>query len=105
MHRLLAGPALAVDRGTRHRLGQPGRKHGGASDVERLVADLRDAAGDDVVDDAASRPLRSTSAEITSASSETGWVSDSAPPLLPRPEAVRMTSTITASAMRASCEC
>ena len=50
VQRLLGGAALAVDRRRRHRLGPPGREHRVASDVERLLADLGDAAHDDVVD-------------------------------------------------------
>ena len=48
---LLAGSALAIDRGGRHGLGPAGGQHRVAPDVERLLADLHDAAHDDVVDD------------------------------------------------------
>ena len=47
---LLARAALAVDGGGRHRLGEPGGQDGAAADVERLLADLHDAAHDHVVD-------------------------------------------------------
>ena len=40
VQRLLAGAALAVDGGRRHRLGPARREHGVATDVERLLADL-----------------------------------------------------------------
>jgi hypothetical protein len=48
--RLLGRAALAIDRGGRHGLGEPGRQHGVAADVEALVPDLHDAAHDHVVD-------------------------------------------------------
>ena len=48
---LLGGAALAVDGGGRHRLGPSGGQHRVATDVERLLAHLHDAAGDDVVDE------------------------------------------------------
>ena len=47
---LLGGAALAVDGGGGHRLGPAGGQHGVAADVERLLADLHDAAHDHVVD-------------------------------------------------------
>ena len=47
---LLAGPALGVDRGGRRGLGEPGAEPRGATDVERLLADLADAPGDDLAD-------------------------------------------------------
>ena len=50
VHRLLRGAALAVDGGGGHRLGPPGRQHGVAADVERLLGHLHDAAHDHVVD-------------------------------------------------------
>jgi hypothetical protein len=49
--RLLAGTALPVDGHPRYRLRPAGREHGIAGDVEGLLADLADAAPDDVVDD------------------------------------------------------
>ena len=48
--RLLGRAALAVDGGGGHRLGPAGGEHGVAADVERLGADLHDAAHDHVVD-------------------------------------------------------
>ena len=50
VQRLLAGAALPVERGAGHRLGPAGGEHGVAADVPRLLADLGDAAPDDVVD-------------------------------------------------------
>ena len=50
VQRLLGRAALAVDGRGRHRLGPAGREHRAASDVEGLLADLGDAAHDDVVD-------------------------------------------------------
>ena len=47
--RLLARPALPVDRRGRHRLRKPGREHGVARDVQRLLTALRHAAADHVV--------------------------------------------------------
>ena len=47
---LLARPALRVDRRGRRRQRQPGRQPGGAGDVEALLADLADAAADDLAD-------------------------------------------------------
>jgi hypothetical protein len=49
-HRLLAGSALPVDGGCGCRDRQPGLKPGVARDVVGLLADLRDGAGDDVLD-------------------------------------------------------
>ena len=51
VQRLLGRPALPVDRRAGHRVGEPGRERGVAADVERLVADLHDAAHDHVVDE------------------------------------------------------
>ena len=50
VHRLLRGPALAVDRRGGHRLGPAGGEDGVAADVERLLGHLHDAAHDHVVD-------------------------------------------------------
>jgi hypothetical protein len=50
VHRLLGGPALAVDGGRGDGLGQARRERAPTGDVRRLLADLVDAAGDDVVD-------------------------------------------------------
>ena len=47
--RLLGAPALAVDGGRRHRLGEAGAERGAAADVDRLLAHLVEAADDDVV--------------------------------------------------------
>ena len=47
---LLRRAALAVDGGADRRLGEAGRERRVAADVERLVADLHDAAHDHVVD-------------------------------------------------------
>ena len=47
---LLGGAALGVDRGGGDRLGQAGGQPGGAADVEGLLADLGDAAADDLAD-------------------------------------------------------
>jgi hypothetical protein len=49
MKGLLGGSALAVHRGPRDTLRPAGREHGGAGDVEGLLAHLADAAPDDVV--------------------------------------------------------
>ena len=51
VQRLLRRAALAVDRGGGNRLGEAGREHGVAPDVDRLLADLHDATHDDVVDE------------------------------------------------------
>ena len=48
--RLLGGSALAVDGGADDFLGKAGRQSGVASDVETLLAGLRDAAHDHVLD-------------------------------------------------------
>jgi hypothetical protein len=50
VRRLLRRPALTVDRGRRHCLGEAGREHCVATDVRRLLADLHDAAHDHVFD-------------------------------------------------------
>ena len=55
VRRLLARAALPVDRGGRHRLGPARREHALPADVQRLLADLTDAAGDDVLDPAPGR--------------------------------------------------
>src|SRR4029453_9472098 len=47
---LLGGAALGVDGGGRSRERQPGAEPGGAPDVERLLAPLADAAGDNLAD-------------------------------------------------------
>ena len=47
---LLRRPALGVDRGGGDGHGQAGGEPGGAGDVERLLADLADAAADDLAD-------------------------------------------------------
>src|SRR5581483_4514318 len=47
---LLRGPALPVDRGRGNGLRQAGREPGVPADVQRLVADLRHAPGDVVMD-------------------------------------------------------
>ena len=47
---LLATAALGVDGGGRGGDGQPGAEPCGAGDVERLLADLADAAADDLID-------------------------------------------------------
>jgi hypothetical protein len=49
--RLLRRAALAVDGGGGHGVGPAGGEHGGAADVDRLVADLHDAAHDHVLDE------------------------------------------------------
>ena len=49
MHRLLRRAALTVDGGRRNFFGPAGGQHGVASNVERLLTDLHDAAHDDVV--------------------------------------------------------
>ena len=51
VHGLLARAALAVDGGAGHRLGEAGGERGVARDVDALLADLRDAAPQDVVDE------------------------------------------------------
>ena len=48
--RLLSGAALAVDGRRRCLDRQPGLEPGVAADVDRLLAELLDAAGDDVLD-------------------------------------------------------
>src|SRR5205814_9685361 len=48
--RLLAGAALAVDGRRRRGYRKLGRQPSGAADVDRLLADLADAAEDDVFD-------------------------------------------------------
>src|SRR5215207_7161771 len=50
LHRLLRRPALPVDRGRRHLLGQPRGQPGVAGHVHRLLPDLGHAAHDHVVD-------------------------------------------------------
>ncbi|MCY1538936.1 hypothetical protein D9M68_745000 [compost metagenome] len=52
MHRLLAGAALAVDGGGGHVVGEAGRQPGHAARPGGLLAGLRHATGDDVVDQA-----------------------------------------------------
>ena len=52
MKRLLGGPALAVNGRCGHGLGPTSREQSASSDVEGLLANLRDAPHDDVVDDA-----------------------------------------------------
>ena len=52
MDRLLRGAALPVDRRPGYVLGEAGGEPRVASDVEGLLADLRDAAGDVVFDQA-----------------------------------------------------
>ncbi len=47
---LLAASALAVDGRAGHGLGEAGAEERVAGDVDGLVADLGDGAGDDVVD-------------------------------------------------------
>jgi hypothetical protein len=54
---LLRRAALAVDRGGRDRLGEPGGEDGVAADVQALVADLADAAHDHVVDQGGVEPV------------------------------------------------
>src|SRR5690606_34358089 len=49
MDRLLAGPALAVDRRRGNVLGESGREPGHAAGCRGLLADLRHAADDDVI--------------------------------------------------------
>ncbi len=95
--RLLAGTALAVDRGGRDGLGEPGREDGVAGDVERLLARLGDAPADDVVDLGRIDPGAATSSWSTVASRSTGCTPLSAPPCFPFPDAVRTASTMTAS--------
>ena len=51
VRRLLRRPALTIDRGADHRVGEPGGERGVPADVDGLVADLHDATHDDVVDD------------------------------------------------------
>ena len=51
MDRLLRRAALTVDGRARHGLGPAGGEDRIAADVERLLADLHDAAPDNVVDD------------------------------------------------------
>ena len=53
--RLLGGAALAVDRGGRVSIGKPASP-GVAADVQGLLAELLDAAGDHVFDEAWSIP-------------------------------------------------
>jgi len=50
VHGLLRGAALAVDRGGRRLDGEPGLEPCVATDVVPLLAELLDAAGDDVLD-------------------------------------------------------
>ena len=50
MQRLLRGPALAVDRHRGHAVGKRGRQHDVAPQRKGLLADLADAADDDIVD-------------------------------------------------------
>ena len=50
VHGLLGRAALAVDRGRGRLDRQPGLEPGVAADVEHLLAELLDAAGDDVLD-------------------------------------------------------
>jgi hypothetical protein len=95
--RLLARAALPVDRGGRDRLGEPGGEHRVAGDVEGLLAGLRHAAADDVVDLARVDPGPLDQRRRVSASRSTGCQPDSAPPGLPLPTGVRTASTITAS--------
>ena len=96
MDRLLAGAALPVDRRARHALGEAGRQRGVAPDIDRLLADLADAARDHVVDQRRVDPgaLRPAPGAY-SASRSTGCQSFSCPPR--RPIGVRTASTITAS--------
>ena len=57
--RLLGGPALPVDRGRGDRLRPAGGEHRHPAHVEALLADLHDAAPDDVLDQGGSSWFRS----------------------------------------------
>ena len=90
---LLARAALGVDGGGRGRCGQAGREPRRAGDVEALLADLADAAADDLADlgrvDAGALDERGLHG-----AEQVGGVHDERPPLR-LPMGVRTASTIT----------
>ena len=90
---LLGAAALAVDGGGADLLGQAGRQPGHAGDVVGLLAELRDAAADDLFDLAGSMPAFSTTALWTAPSSSVACRPDSQP--LRLPIGLRVASTMT----------
>ena len=94
---LLAAATLPVDGDAGNRFGESRAQQGVARDVDRLVADLGDGTGDDVVDLPGSTPVCATSSRRLCASKSAGNTSCSAPLALPLPTGVRTAPTMTAS--------
>ena len=98
VQRLLARPALPVERGAGHRLGPAGGEHRVAADVPRLLADLRDAAPDHVVDVSRVEAATARPGPAARARTRSTGCTPARPPLR-RPTGVRTAPTITASRM------
>ena len=82
-HGLLGGAALPVDRRARHRLRPAGGEHRVAADVERLLADLADAAPEHVVDHGRVEPGALDQGVEHGGGEVDGWTPDNPPPRLP----------------------
>jgi hypothetical protein len=97
VHGLLGGPALPIDGGAGYRFGPARGRHGGAGDLERLLADLADAAPGHVVDYGRIDP-RPDGERLQDVGGQIGRVDPDRPPFL-LPTGVRTAVTMTASFM------